>query len=113
MNKTRTGGMTAVGVINIVFGTVGILLSLLTVITSHALLSRSFFGGHEGQEVLVLLGMALYGVLCAGVGIAAGVAVLKVSSWGRFLSLTYAGLFVLSAVFELCLSTPLTPKIIR
>jgi len=105
MNKTRTKGMTAVAVVNFVFGALGVFAGLWAMMTFHAVMSRSLTDGKTTQVAMAGLGMALYGVACGIVAIIAGIGVLKLAPWGRILSLSYAGLSIVSSVVSLFMPT--------
>jgi|GEM_PF-1476037 len=105
MNKTRTGGMTAIAVLNLVFGAILALTNLWVMMGLHAVMSRSFAGAEATAAAMTRLGMSLYYVVCGAVAIVAGVGVLKVAPWGRILSLAYAGLIIPGYVIDIFLPT--------
>ena len=99
MERQRTGGMTAVAVLNIVFGSIGILNGLF-------LIAGAFFLMHELSRLDVFqipvarLAFALLALATGIVGLIAGIGILKLRSWARTLSLVYAGLLIALCVLS-------------
>lgn len=93
MSKTLTGGMTAIAVLNFVFGGISILIG-------HALMSRLA----ELSTVLILLLFLTigYGI----VGVIAGVGVLRLLPWGRTMSLVSAWVWIGCGVISLFTPSP-------
>ncbi len=106
MATQRTGGMTAIGILNFVFGGLGCVFSLLMVLGGGAFaflgsameeaaaaegMSTEGFGeaAATGGAMFMLLG--LVGLVLSVLLIIAGVGVMKVRPWGRTCSLAYAG----------------------
>jgi len=83
MTKSRTAGMTTVAILNLILAGYPMLLALLSLNDLPRRLPDIF-------AVLVLLWLA-NGVI----GILAGVGVLKLSAWGKTMSLVFAGTNVL------------------
>jgi uncharacterized membrane protein (DUF2068 family) len=99
MESHRTGGMTAIAVLNIIFGGLGILNGLFNVLGSLALM-------HELLRLGVFeipMARAAFSVLTLAtgiVGLIAGIGIFALRPWARALSLVYAGLLILSCVFS-------------
>ena len=91
MIKARTGGMTAVAVLNFVFGGWAVLQGLSTTLVTHALISRS---GEADPRSLLLILLALLRIGCGIVGIIAGIGILRILPWGRTMSLFYAWFYI-------------------
>ncbi len=98
MATQRTGGMTAVGVVNIVLGVIGCLFSLLLRVGGGVLAaSGGDFGAQAGGDesfgmvaqgagmVVVLLG--LVGLVTYLLTMISGIGVLMMRSWGRTLAM--------------------------
>lgn len=111
MHRTRTGGMTAIGILNIVFGAFGALGSLLIVLGGGLLAAGSAAmeaSGDPAAAELSSLGMMGGGFilligLVAGVfsilTIVSGIGVLKLAPWGRVLCIVCGiGMFALSGL---------------
>jgi hypothetical protein len=99
MGTQRTSAMTAIGVLNIVFGSLFSLVFLLMILGAGFMAAAgTAMGGQEGAAVaagggfLMLIGIAAFAVnlmlLISGFG------VLKVAPWGRTLSIAAGGLGV-------------------
>lgn len=93
MNNKRTGGMTAVAIINFVFAGGGVLTGILGIVAANHLLNSAkyIFG-------ILYLSLAILNIPQAGAAIVAGVGILKLAPWGRTWTLVYA---ILSIVFTL------------
>ncbi len=104
MNNKRTGGMTTMGILNIVFGAFGTLGSLL-IILGGGILAASSGAIETGSEIegmgemaaaggglFILIGLvsAVFSVML----IFAGIGVLKLAPWGRKLSMVCGGGFI-------------------
>jgi hypothetical protein len=113
MNQTRTGGMTAIGILNIVFGCIGCLFALVTVLGGGLLTALGTAAGESGAETgaefaagggeVAAAGGAimLFGLFGLAVGVilfVAGIGVMKVAPWGRSLSLAAAALAIVSNI---------------
>jgi hypothetical protein len=100
MDKQRTGGMTTIGVLNIVFGALGSLVFLLMILGAGFMAAAgSAMGGEEGAAVatggglLMLIGIAAFAVNL--MLFISGIGVLKLAPWGRTLSIACGGLGVI------------------
>jgi len=94
MNKKRTGGMTAIAVLNFIFGGIGILLAVFAIIFVASVLSRPDLPPHAVLTGLVVLALSLVQLPLSGSAIVAGVGVLRVAWWGRLWTLGYAMAFI-------------------
>jgi hypothetical protein len=100
VQRRRTAGMTALAVLNILFGALGILSGLLRVLQSLALMYQlwlldvlGFFAARPALALLALL------IVATGViGVVAGVRIFALRPSARASSLAYAGLLALSSV---------------
>ena len=107
MLKERTGGMTVIGVLNLVFGGLGILSALFEVLAAlvgirRSILIEGFMGipgisGNEETIMLKLLEFALFALAVSTVGVIAGIGIFRMRPWARAASLIYAGLWALNA----------------
>ncbi len=107
MGTHRTGGMTAIGVLNIIFGALGGLVGLLVVLGGGFMAGGGAMMGAEGSDEAGMMGggLAAMGglVMLLGLGtltinlllLIGGIGVLKVAPWGRTLSIAYGALGVL------------------
>ena len=99
MEQERTGGMTAIAVLNIIFGGVGILnglyLALGSFVLMYELLRLDVF-----QIPVARLAFALLILATGIVGLIAGIGIFALRPWGRALSLVYGGLLILSSVLS-------------
>jgi hypothetical protein len=99
MEGDRTGGMTAIAVLNTIFGGLGILNGLFNVLGSivlmHELLRLGVFEIPVARSAFSLLTLAT-GI----VGLIAGLGMFALRPWARALSLVYGGLLILSSVFS-------------
>ncbi len=117
MANQRTGGMTAVGILNLILGALGTLIALMVVVVGGlfaaggAALGSETAGAEAAAEMafagggfLMLIGIAILAVnlmlLISGIGI------LKVASWGRTLSVSSAALGIICYGADLFLSGP-------
>ncbi len=113
MGNKRTGGMTAVGVLNIVFGAIGALFALLIVLGGGMIaamgagMEAEFGAEFEGAAV----GTAGLGGVMAIVGIVAfaasaamlfsGIGVLGLKPWGRKLAMVCGGAWAVLNIITL------------
>jgi len=99
VERQRTGGMTAIAVLNIAFGSLGILNGLFLVLGSLALMYELLRMGAFGIPIARLTFSLL--ILATGiVGLIAGIGMLALRPWARPLSLAYGGYLRLSSVFS-------------
>jgi hypothetical protein len=99
MGKQRTGGMTTVGILNIIFGALFSLVFLLMILGAGFMAAAgTAMGGEDGAAVaagggfLMILGIAAFAINL--MLFISGIGVLKVAPWGRSLSIASAGLGV-------------------
>ncbi|MHC4209725.1 MAG: hypothetical protein ACYTE6_00660 [Planctomycetota bacterium] len=99
MGKQRTGGMTTIGILNIVFGALFSLVFLLMILGAGFMAAAgSAMGGEEGAAVaagggfLMLIGIAAFAINL--MLFISGIGVLKLAPWGRTLSIACGGLGV-------------------
>ena len=97
MEKRRTRGMTAIAVLNVVFGGLGILNGLFQLLGAFALmyelLRLGVFEIPIARSTFSLL------ILTAGVvGLIAGIGMFALRPWARPWSLAFSGLLILSTV---------------
>jgi hypothetical protein len=105
MNQMRTGGMIAIGVLNIIFGAFGCLGAMLMVLVGGGLAAigtAAVENAAEGQQVAAAGGaVALLGLFEFTIGIMlfiGGIGVLKVAPWGRGFSLAAAALAIVNGL---------------
>jgi hypothetical protein len=97
VERRRTGGMTAMAVVNIVFGGFGILNGLYFVLGSFVLMYELLRLGVFEIPVARLAFSLL--VLATGiVGLIAGIGIFRLRPWARALNLVYGGLLIFSFV---------------
>jgi hypothetical protein len=99
MERQRTGGMTAIAVLNIIFGGVGILNGLYLVLGAFALmlelLRLDVFAIPAARLAFALL------ILATGiVGLVAGIGIFALRPWARALSLVYGLLLIASSAIS-------------
>lgn len=99
MEKFRTSGMTAIAVLNIILGGIGILNGLFLLLGAFYLMSElsrlGVFSIPTARLAFSLL------ILATGVvGIIAGIGIFRLRPWARALSLVYGGLLILSSVLS-------------
>ena len=99
MGKQRTGGMTTIGILNIIFGALFSLVFLLMILGAGFMAAAgSAMGGEEGAAVaagggfLMLIGIAAFAINL--MLFISGIGVLKLAPWGRTLSIACGGLGV-------------------
>lgn len=107
MGKHRTGGMTTIGVLNIIFGALGGLVGLLVVLGGGFMAGggATMMSDGTAEGDMMTGGLAAMGgfVMLLGLGmltinlllLISGIGVLKVAPWGRTLSIAYGVLGVL------------------
>ncbi len=103
MPTQRTSGMTAIGILNIIFGSLWCIGSLLTVLGGGvlAIIGSAAEAETAGQAAAVggahaLLG--LFSLTIAALLFISGIGVLKVAPWGRNFSLAAATLAIVNSV---------------
>ena len=112
MNKQRTGGMTAIGVLNIIFGSLGTLLSLLVVAGGGLLAAGGAameaelgadaegMGGMAATGGAIIVAIGLAGAVTWAMLFIGGIGVLKLASWGRTLCMVCAGALSLLTILN-------------
>jgi hypothetical protein len=99
LERHRTGGMTAIAVLTIIFGGLGILTGLFNVlgflVLMYELLRVGLFEIPVARLTFSLLSLAT-GI----VGLITGIGMFALRPWARALSLVYGGLLILSSVFS-------------
>ena len=99
MERHRTGGMTAIAVLNIIFGGLGILNGLFNVLGALALM-RELLRLGVFEIPVARLTFSLLTLATGIVGLIAGIGIFALRPWARALSLVYGGLLILSSVFS-------------
>lgn len=103
--QQRTGGMIAVGILNIVFGSIGSLAALVTMIGGGALAALGSAAGDEGGGATTAGGaLAVIGLVALAFSVMlvfAGIGVLMMRPWGRALSLAAAALWLISSLGQM------------
>ncbi len=113
MGNRRTGGMTAVGVLNIVFGAIGALFAILIVLGGgmmaamgagmEAEFGAEFEGAAAGAAGLGGI-MAIVGIVAFGASAAmlfSGIGVLGLKPWGRKLAMVCGGAWAVLNIITL------------
>ena len=109
MGNKRTGGMTAVGVINIVFGAIGALFAILIVLGGGMMaamgagMEAEFEGAATGAAGLGGI-MAIVGIVAFGASAAmlfSGIGVLGLKPWGRKLAMVCGGAWAVLNIITL------------
>jgi hypothetical protein len=99
LERHRTGGMTAIAVLTIIFGGLGILTGLFNVlgflVLMYELLRVGLFEIPVARLTFSVLSLAT-GI----VGLITGIGMFALRPWARALSLVYGGLLILSSVFS-------------
>ena len=109
LEKHRTGGMTAIAVLNIILGSIGILNGLFLLLGVLYLMSELLRLGAFSIPTARLAFSLL--ILATGVvGLIAGTGIFRLRPWARALSLVYAELLILSSVLSY-LSVPIIATI--
>jgi hypothetical protein len=108
MNTQRNGGMTTIGVLNIVLGAIGSLMALLVVVGGGFLAaagaadsSGSELGSAAAAGGGMLMILGLVGLLCWAMLAFSGIGVLKLAPWGRTLSMICGGVLVALNLFSM------------
>jgi hypothetical protein len=112
LEKHRTGGMTAIAVLTIIFGGLGILSGLFHVLGSLVLMYELLRLGVFEIPIASTYSLPFsLLVLATGiVGLIAGIGMFALRPWARELSLVYGGLLILSSVFS-CFTLPIIATI--
>ena len=99
MERHRTGGMTAIAVLNIIFGGFEILKGLFHALGAIVLMLELWrVGAFDIPAGPVAFSLQL---LATGiVGLVAGIGLFRLRSWARELSLVFAGLLILSCALS-------------
>ena len=99
MERQPMAGMTAIAVLNIIFGGVGIFAGVFNLLGFLALLSElSRLGAFELPATRLTFSLLM--LATGAFGLVAGFAIFARRPWARTLSLVYAGLLILSSVFS-------------
>ncbi|WP_369724371.1 hypothetical protein AB8Z38_09030 [Bradyrhizobium sp. LLZ17] len=99
METYRTGGMTAIAVLNVILGGIGILNGLFLLLGALYLMAELLRLGAFYIPIARLAFCLL--ILATGVvGLVAGTGIFRLRSWARALSLVYAGLLFLSSALS-------------
>jgi hypothetical protein len=114
MQTQRTGGMTAIGILNIIFGSLGSIMSLLVIVGGGifaalggaGMAADNQGGGDSGAGAVAAVGaiVLVIGVLmllCNVLLMVAGIGVLKLAPWGRILSMVGGGAMALLGVLSM------------
>jgi hypothetical protein len=109
VERHRTGGMTAIAVFNIIFGSLEILKGLFHAIGALVLMFELLrIGAFDIPLARVAFSLLL---LATGiVGLTAGIGLLALRPWARALSLAFAGLLILSSALSF-LTVPILASI--
>ncbi|SHJ39237.1 hypothetical protein SAMN05444159_0496 [Bradyrhizobium lablabi] len=99
MERHRTGGMTAIAVLTIIFGGLGILNGLFQVLHFLVLMYELLRVGLFEIPVAPLT-FSLLSLATGIVGLITGIGMFALRPWARALSLVYGGLLILSSVFS-------------
>src|ERR1700712_4153761 len=109
LEKHRTGGTTAIAILNIILGGIGILNGLFLLLGVLYLMSELLRLGAFSIPTARLAFSLL--ILATGVvGLIAGTGIFRLRPWARASSLVYAGLLILSSVLSY-LSVPIIATI--
>ncbi len=109
MGNRRTGGMTAVGVLNIVFGAIGALFAILIVLGGGMMaamgagMEAEFEGAAAGAAGVGGI-MAIAGIVAFGASAAmlfSGIGVLGLKPWGRKLAMICGGAWAVLNIITL------------
>lgn len=103
MERRRTGGMTAIAVLNIVLGGLEILNGLFQLLGSYILIFELWRQGALQSVFEIPVARPAFSLLLLAtgvVGLIAGIGMLALHLWARPLSLVYGGLLIASAVFS-------------
>ena len=99
MEKNRTVGMTAIAVFNVILGGIGVLDGLFLLLGALSLTVELLRIGAFSIPV-ARLAFSLLMLSTGGVGLVAGIGILKLRPWAPAMSLAYAGLLILAAVLS-------------
>lgn len=99
MDRRRTGGMTAIAVLNIAFGGLHILKGLFQLLGSLDLIYEL---SRVGVFEIPVAGLAFSLLLLAAgvIGLIAGIGMLAPRPWARALSLVFGGVLIASVAFS-------------
>ena len=100
MKARRTGGMTAVAVVNIVLGSFVLLTGLFAII-----LGQSGIISAPQADTAVLIGIGLLSAAGGVIGVIAGIGVLKLRPWGKAMTILFVVLWIVDSVLALANST--------
>ncbi len=107
MNKQRSGGMTAIGILNIIFGSLGSLGSLVMILGGGLLAAGGSameaqmgpdaegFGEFAATGGAIFMAIGVAGLLTWVALLVSGVGVLKLAAWGRKLAMICGGVMAL------------------
>ena len=113
MATQRTGGMTAIGVVNIVLGVIGCLFSLLILVGGGVLAAAGGdiaapAGSNESAGMMMAQGVGLLFVLIGLVSLVtwlltmiSGIGVLMMRSWGRTLAMVCGAVIIVVQVLSM------------
>ena len=99
MEGHRTGGMTAIAVLTIIFGGLGILSGLFNVL-GFLVLMRELLRLGLFEIPVARLTFSLLSLATGIVGLITGIGMFALRPWARALSLVYGGLLICSSVFS-------------
>jgi hypothetical protein len=97
VERRRTGGMTAIAILNIILGGFVILNGLNHFIVSYILMYELWRLGVFSIPV-ARLAVSLLILVTGIVGLVAGIGITRLRPWARALSLVFGGLFIFSSV---------------
>jgi hypothetical protein len=100
VERHRTGGMTAIAVLNIGSGGLAILNGLLGLLASFLLMFELLRMGAFDIPI-ARLAFSLLIIVTGSVGLVAGIGIYGLRPWARPLSLVYGALLILSCVISL------------
>ncbi|MHC5023791.1 MAG: hypothetical protein ACYTGG_07755 [Planctomycetota bacterium] len=107
MNNQRTGGMTAIGILNIIFGSLGTLGSLMLVLgggllaVGGAAMEAEMGAEAEGMGAAAAAGGGMIMIIGLVGAVVGGIGVLKCAPWGRTLSMLCCGVIGLMSVLTI------------
>lgn len=94
----RTGGLTAIAIMNLSFGALGVIVALTAIVAASAQMSRTFVSDSETGLLFLGLFINICNLANSGLGIASGFGLLRVKPWGRLAALAYATVWILSTI---------------
>lgn len=94
----RTGGMTAVGVLDIILGVFVLLQGLFVILLGHGLLPATFADPESALGLAIIIALGLVALTAGVIGLVAGIGVFKLRPWGKAMSLLFAALWVADSV---------------